>query len=356
MIYFMVPDDNRPCGGIRHMYRMVDALNELGMEACIFHCRANRRCTWFANQTQMVVGRSLRLSPGDTLVMPEVNRVRAQRRVSDATVIVLNQNHFNTFGGAGVSTATPCAYPGWPNAGSVIVTSEQCRRFVEQTVAGAMPVFSVRCVVDTALFTPARKRRLISFMPRKRRNDVETVIQLLRRSSALEGWEFLPIEGMSEAEVAHVLGETAIFLSFSDREGFGLPPAEAMVAGCYVIGFTGDGGREFMTPDVCSPVEDPDLRGFVNEVERIAGEWHDGDGFMSEQRARARENISSRYNKARMRAAVEQVFTALTAEDAPAVQKSAVEVTHVSWLTPLERMRRVVRRHLLRRLGRISAD
>ena len=69
-------------------------------------------------------------------------------------------------------------------------------------------------------------------------------------------WEWVPISGKTEAQVGAILRECAVLLSFSEREGFGLPPAEAMASGCYVIGFDGGGGREFFDPAYCAPVTD----------------------------------------------------------------------------------------------------
>ena len=50
---------------------------------------------------------------------------------------------------------------------------------------------------------------------------------------------------MSESEVAGTMQKSALFLSTGFREGFGLPPVEAMACGCIVIGFTAGGGREY---------------------------------------------------------------------------------------------------------------
>ena len=36
------------------------------------------------------------------------------------------------------------------------------------------------------------------------------------------------IENKTEKEVADIMKESAVFLSFNHKEGFGLPPAEAM--------------------------------------------------------------------------------------------------------------------------------
>ena len=344
MIYFMVPDTNRPVGGVRHVYRIVDVLNELGFPAAVSHAVSGFRCTWFDNNTRIVAGHRLLLDSGDLLVVPEVNRVRCQSRTANASVVVLNQNHFNTLGGAGLEDSLAGAYPGWPNAVAVLMTSQACRRLVSSVLREPLPVHIARYVIDSELFVPKSNEKMIAFMPRKRRNDVEAVIQLLHRTPGLRDWRLQPIEEMSESEVAEVLGDAAIFLSFSEREGFGLPPAEAMAAGCYVIGFAGDGGTEYMDPAWCSPINEPDLLGFAREVGRVATAWAAGDERIQEATRRARSVICSRYCLDGLREDLEAAFGALTASDSPALQTAPVEVTHVSWLTPMEKVRRCIRR------------
>ena len=60
--------------------------------------------------------------------------------------------------------------------------------------------------------------------------------------------KWVPIDGLSHAEALAALGRCAIFLSMSHREGFGLPPVEAMSAGTLVVGFHGGGGLDYATP------------------------------------------------------------------------------------------------------------
>jgi len=65
-------------------------------------------------------------------------------------------------------------------------------------------------------------------------------------AEALPEATFLPINGLSEAETADCLKGADIFLAISAHEALGLPPLEAMCAGCCVVGFPGVGGFEFM--------------------------------------------------------------------------------------------------------------
>jgi glycosyltransferase involved in cell wall biosynthesis len=78
---------------------------------------------------------------------------------------------------------------------------------------------------------------------------------------------------VSEARAAEILRESAIFMSFGHPEGFGLPPAEAMAAGCIVVGYHGNGGREFFTTQHGFPIEVGDILGYAQTMERALEEY-----------------------------------------------------------------------------------
>ena len=50
-----------------------------------------------------------------------------------------------------------------------------------------------------------------------------------------------------------------------------------MAAGCYVVGYTGDGGREFMNPSWCSPIGDEDIVSFAEEAAAWSRDVWDDD-------------------------------------------------------------------------------
>lgn len=47
---------------------------------------------------------------------------------------------------------------------------------------------------------------------------------------------------MRKDQVAEILGQTTVFVALGLSESFGLPVAEALSAGCYVVGYDGGGG------------------------------------------------------------------------------------------------------------------
>jgi hypothetical protein len=81
----------------------------------------------------------------------------------------------------------------------------------------------------------------IVVMPRKGSEVLSAVRAALPHASELHC-----IDGVSEGEVAHQMKSADVFLAISPSEAFGLPPLEAMCAGCCVVGFPGIGGFEFM--------------------------------------------------------------------------------------------------------------
>jgi glycosyltransferase involved in cell wall biosynthesis len=74
------------------------------------------------------------------------------------------------------------------------------------------------------------------------------------------------IDGLNEAGVAELLQRSKIFMSFSHFEGFGLPPLEAALCGNQVIGYTGQGGKEYWLPELFEAVEPGDVVGFAQRV------------------------------------------------------------------------------------------
>ena len=141
-------------------------------------------------------------------------------------------------------------------------------QYVFPTVASV----AVRQAIDPGTFYSGDpKTRSIAYMPRKRPDEAKEVLAILGARGALEGWDLTPIINRSEAETAEILRRASVFLSFSHREGYGLPPAEALASGCVVAGFHGFGGRDISPHALWVP--DGDVLGFARTVEGILTSW-----------------------------------------------------------------------------------
>ncbi len=307
-VWFIVPDDPRPVGGIWAIYKFVEDLVASGVFASVVHQERGFRCRWFENNTPATYIEDVVLGVGDLLAVPEI-LVSTVAALSPGTpMLVLNQNPYLTFHGAGLPpSSVPNVLP--DSVVGIATVSEDARNYLGLVFPG-VPIERIHYGIEPRqLFSPGgSKERAITYMPRRRFVDLEQVLRILERRGALTGWRLYPIDGLPEQAKGEVLRRSAIFLSFNEREGFGLPPVEAMAAGCVVIGFTGGGGREYMRPDTSFPVAEGAIVDFVRAVEHVIHAWNDGERF-TDLTSSAATLIASEYAPARQREDVVRIFS-----------------------------------------------
>ena len=73
--------------------------------------------------------------------------------------------------------------------------------------------------------------------------------------------DFVPIDGLREADVSGILQGAGIFLATSVGEQFGLPALEAMAAGCLVVSVPVKGGMEYLRDGENCLMADPEQLG-----------------------------------------------------------------------------------------------
>jgi len=271
--YFLCPDENRPYGGVRVIYRFVDTLNTVGLKAAVVHKAAEFRCTWFENSTRVVSASSVHFEKGDLFVMPEWYRELVPRLAPGVPHIVFNQNAYETFTGLNFQVGSPPNLISSDTLG-IVTVSEDNRRYLEMCFP-RIRIDRIKLGIDTDLFREAAsgKSKTIAFMPRKRLKELLQILHILGLRDSLKGWEFTQIEGLTEVQTAQALGKSAIFLGLNEREGFGLPSLEAMASGCIVVGFHGGVGLEYMRPGTSIPIPDGEITTFVSELESVLARW-----------------------------------------------------------------------------------
>jgi signal peptidase I len=239
--------------------------------------------------------------PGDTIVIPDFWYPEQAAYFSDQDKVLVSQDVFGF------------ARPNMRDRESkgselakfkkIITTSDASAEIIRQTTNHTTDRVTLH-VGDNLKFHE-KKRVQIAYIPRKRRQEAETIISILKDLPEFDGVDFLPIGGgMSNEAVAQTLHDSLIFLSFCSREGFGLPPAEAMKAGCITIGYTGVGGEEYFTPDVGFPILDSDIADFVATTRRVIKEYRDDPAELDALRKVASRSISKRYSKNAMETSV----------------------------------------------------
>jgi hypothetical protein len=315
-VYYLTPDEQRPTGGVRNLYRHVDLLNAAGVESAVVHTRAGFRCRWFENQTRVMAAAQVALTPDDVLVVPESYGPWLHRLPRGPRVVIFNQGPYYTFDPipfAGSAAGAP--YSGIEGLVALLTVSEDGEALLRWTFPD-LPVHRARVVVDGARFHPdgTPRERRIAYLPRSRRSDDrEQLLHMLRARGVLDGWQLVPIQGMTETELAGTLRGCPIFLSFSHREGFGLPPAEAMASGCYVVGFTGMGGKEFFDPAYCAPVPEGDLTAYAAAVQAATERYDKDPEELAELGRTASQRVLARYREAGLRADLARFYQPLLA-------------------------------------------
>jgi hypothetical protein len=318
-VYYFAPDLERPSGGVRTIYRHVDGLNAVGLEAAVVHARRGFRCTWFDNATR-IEHLPIRLDPSDVVVLPEQHVKLMTSLAPGIRKVVFNQNPYRTFGrnrdlvGAAVAPYTEC-----PDLVGVLVVSDDSERYLQL----AFPSLRIRKIqhhIDAGIYHGTRgvRAQRIVAMPRKREADLAQLLGLLRQPGVLDGWEVVLLAGRSESDVAAALRTAPLFVSLSHAEGFGLPPAEAIACGCHVIGYHGMGGREYLRAPFATPIEDGDvveLACAVMAFLRTYGDRHEELARLGEEGSAW---IHARYSGARQTADLVGFFGPLLQEPPPA--------------------------------------
>lgn len=254
-VYYLTPYADGPHGGIRVAFRHVDILNRLGANAAILYPKGRSRPTWFENSTPMVTAETIRFHANDVLVVPEVYGPTMATIRDEIRVLVFNQGAYITFNHIDPEATRPGApYSSLARFEGIMTVSEDSAELLALACPEAQ-IDIARPVIDREIFHRDDRPRAqsISFIPTRRADELNQVLHILRSRGI--SWDVRPLRGLTETAVGEALRSTSIFLSLSDRDGFGLPPAEAMACGSYVVGYPGGGGKEFFDPAYSRPVE-----------------------------------------------------------------------------------------------------
>jgi hypothetical protein len=344
-IYFIIPDLDGPAGGAKQIYRQVDILNRNNIRAAVLHRSPESRFNWFENQTNTAYSKQLfdrldlaelaqfsspkakllrqakrwRISvrsflsggaikqctpshfshqwhpaPADILVFPEIIEQLAPLVMPETRKVIFNQNCFYS----GLLNTPGKNKADYSFASALIVASDYGFRFM-QTAAPGVSCYRIFYGFDDRRFKPRanhNKRRQICWMPRKLPRDASLVVNLLYQKLSTAGWSFMAIENCSEVEVATIMAESEIFLSFGHTEGFGMPPLEAMLSECVVVGYAAQGGVEYFGTPFCRAVPDQDVIAFANEVERLTMEEQLHPGYLQVLGKQARAFVQRTYS------------------------------------------------------------
>jgi len=109
------------------------------------------------------------------------------------------------------------------------------------------------------------KSNIITYMPRKL-SDHSLLLLFFLKNHLPKNWKIKALDNLTENEVYSNLYKSKIFLSFSKLEGLPLPPVEAGLTGNKVIGYTGEGGKEYWKEPIYTEIKNGEFYNFVNKT------------------------------------------------------------------------------------------
>ncbi len=268
-IVYFCPKVNIPIGGVKVIHRHCESIQAMGGRSEIFYCWGDaERVDWFRHNARIRTDN--RFGRDDLVLLPEslVGDVWAQLKALNIDYGLFVQGGYLVAGATNPNDLASC----YAHAKVIVCISEDAIRCVLHLFPDcADKIVRVIYSVDDALFRAREKEKLITYVPRKMPEHSALVISMLRRRLP-PSWSIQPIQDMSEAEVAATLGRSRIFLAISELEGLPVPPVEAAFSGNFVIGYTGQGGKEYWHAPVFEEIETSDVVAFAQAVQRRVDE------------------------------------------------------------------------------------
>jgi len=297
----------------------------------VLHQEKGFRCTWFENDTRIAYTRSpfysftsrlqkairIHLKNATNSTIPVVDGTRTVIDFNDILVlpervgpdvsvygvdipkVILNQNGFLTFKHYSFDKERLRSAYTDPSVHAVLVNSDHCEEFVRQAFPERATKRFYLSIDPDLFYFREKKKKQICFSRIKNAADALQVINILKFRGALANFEIVPFINLPHEKVAKLMRESLIFLSFGNREGFGLPAAEAMACGCITIGYHGWGGEEFFRTDFSFPIDDGDVLGYARRVEEVIQTYNADENYYFEQRHQAAEFIDKVYSPER---------------------------------------------------------
>ena len=325
-IYFVCPNTTHITGGVKQIYKQVEILNRNGISAYVLLEKKKQSNIWltsynipikyspylfkrlryFFGDKKLNIKRKLKLyylqrksekiDDSVILVFPEIYGIYIKDVFPDTPKVIFNQGCYMTFSGFSINKDYPVTPYNDKKTLGTIVASEDAFSYLSYTFKGSN-IYRMILGIDNTIFNySAEKRKQICFMPRKMEEDIIQVIHILKQRGKVQNWDFVSIDNKTEKEVSEIMKKSIFFLSFNRNEGFGLPAAEAMACGCYVIGYHGQGGKEYFKPEFSTIIEAGNIIEYVKEIEeKIALYEKDPFPFL-EKGKRASQFILSNYS------------------------------------------------------------
>ena len=242
----------------------INSSKETGWQANEVEALKNFKYNWFSNK--VVIKKNLYFNQdSDFVILPEIFAHLAD------DLLIKNKIKYAIFVQNGYSISftndEKKLNKAYTNASFILSYSDD----ITQCIRLTFPKLKTKIIKIKYSIEPPRKhsnlrkKKLITYMSRKLPLHSFHVVSFLKKHLPKD-WALKDLNNISEKEVYKNLSNSRIFLAFSNLEGLPLPPVEAALARNYVIGYTGEGGKDYWKKPIFTEVYSGDIRYFVNQV------------------------------------------------------------------------------------------
>ena len=265
MIYYFIPDYDKPSWGIGMLYYHVHLLNKNGFDATVLHEQTPFKLGWLNMDVPVAYMDQSAFVPlrNDILVIPEIVAGDKKLLTIPGRKIVFVQGSFLIL--LHLEKAYTYRELGYEHAFTYLPHLHEIlgRHFGIDTTD--IPPFVAPYFYLDPVKSPASKRKkqvilfpklgsydydidydiITKMLHRKLDKNVNTklVDKIFRRNG---NWKIIELENKSHKEVAGLMQESAFFVSINTREAFNSSVPEAMAGGCIVVCYEAYGPKDFL--------------------------------------------------------------------------------------------------------------
>lgn len=272
-IIYLSPKSNSPIGGVKVIYKNAEYFEKKYGGSSIFHPEdVNFKCDWFENNVKL--RKNGLFDPlSDFVIIPEFWAAWFSKQAIENNLkyAIYVQNGYFLYQKPGLTLMQDSDLSlAYEKAALIISISDDTTEMIKLgfPAIDSSKIVRVKPHVSDAFIQNLNKEKIITYMPRKLSGHSERMKFFLKNNLSTE-WIIKEIDGLNEQGVINILGKSSIFLSFCEMEGCPLPPLEAAFSGNIVVGYTGQGAKEYFKNPIFHEVNMGDFEVYTQKVIEI---------------------------------------------------------------------------------------
>lgn len=268
----------RPSGGVKILFELTQALIDNGYAAAILmpgahlypsDCPKDYKPSWF--ETSVRVFDDVRIVTKDDIVIMHEEGVWAFDHVmaNGPRYLIINQGAQSSIAdNVGMNITYGFVKKIYDGAEAVITISPYISDFVRH-VMGVPPhkIHQLDNVIDDYFQQDVEKTNNILVLMKS--HNLGNGLLLKVFAERYPGWTVEVIDNYSHRQIADAMARSKIFVFMASNSGEGspLPPVEAAIAGCKVIGSSGVGGSFIFRDPIFTEVAFNDINDFIMQLD-----------------------------------------------------------------------------------------